>query len=283
MKQNLSIMKKIIIALDGDHFPKGAFEFAKYINEQNEILLAGVFLTPVDYSKLMAYTTVAEGVAIMPGWLMKNDDDEIVNRNIQLFENACVTDGMHYRVHKDSDITALTSLVEETRFADLLLVSSELFYKNIDQAQPNYYLEELLKRAECPVLLVPENFKKPSQILLSYDGSESSMFAIKQFAYLFSELTDTETILLSVSDDNPVTLPEYGMVTELLARHYPNLQLQNVKTEDKKSFIEWLACQPDSYIVMGSFSRSMFSQLFKKSFAKDIIRDIKMPIFISHK
>jgi hypothetical protein len=38
-------MKKIIIALDGNYFPKGAFEFAKHLNQQSEILLAGVFLT----------------------------------------------------------------------------------------------------------------------------------------------------------------------------------------------------------------------------------------------
>ena len=276
-------MKKIIIALDGDHFPKGAFEFAKYINTQNEILLAGVFLTPVDYSKLMAYTTAVEGVAVMPEWLMKKNDDEIVNRNIHLFEEACTADGLHFRVHRDNDLMALASLVEETRFADVLLVSSELFYKNVEQKQPNYYLEELLKKAECPVMLVPENFKVPSQVLLSYDGGESSMFAIKQFAYLFPELTNLEALLLSISDDNPAALPEFDMVTELLARHYPNLQLQNVQVPDKKAFVEWLACQPNSYIVMGSFSRSMFSELFKKSFAKDIIRDIKMPIFISHK
>lgn len=276
-------MKKIIIALDGDHFPKGAFEFAKYLNTQNEILLAGIFLTPVDYSKLMAYTTGVQGVAIMPEWLMKKDDDEIVSRNIQLFEEACMHEGLHYRVHRDNDLTAISSLVEETRFADLLLISSDLFYKNIEQKQPNYYLEEVLKKTECPVMLVPENFTSPSQVLLSYDGGESSMFAIKQFTYLFPELTHLETIMLSVSDDNPAALPEFDMVTELLARHYPDLQLQNVQMHDKKAFVEWLACQPNSYIVMGAFSRSTFSELFKKSFAKDIIRDIRMPIFISHK
>ena len=151
-------MKKIIIALDGEHFPKGAFEFAKYVNNQNEILLAGVFLSPVDYSKLMAYSGGMEGIAIMPELLTKNDDEDIVNRNTHLFEEACITDGMHYRVHKDVDMMALSSLVEETRFADVLLVSSELFFKNVESAQPNYYLEELLKKSECPVMLIPEKF-----------------------------------------------------------------------------------------------------------------------------
>jgi hypothetical protein len=276
-------MKKVIIALDGEHFPKGAFEFARFINNQNEILLAGVFLSPVDYSKLMAYTAGVDGVAVMPEWLMKNDDEKIINKNIKLFEDACIAEGMNYRVHKENNLMALSSLVEETRFADLLLVSSELFYKNVEPAQPNYYLEEILKKSECPVMLIPEKFKEPSQIILTYDGGESGMFAIKQFAYLSPELVNAETILVSVSEEEVEKLPEYIMVTELLARHFTNLQLKNLANISKGLFVDWLSEQPVSFIVMGSFSRNIFSELFKKSFAKNIIREIKMPLFISHK
>lgn len=276
-------MKKIIIALDGEHYPKGAMQFAKYLNDKKEILLAGVFLSPVDYSKLMAYTAGVDGVAAMPEWLAKNDDDEIINKNIHLFEEACIADGLHYRVHKDTELMALSTLVEETRFADLLLVSSDLFYKNIGTEQPNYYLEELLKKAECPVMLIPEDFEEPSQTLLSYDGGDSAMFAIKQFSYLFPELAEKETVLLSVNNDKQEELAEYVNVNELLNCYYPNLRLQHVKMPDKKLFVDWLHQQPNSIIVMGAFSRSMFSELFKKSFARDVIQQIKMPLFISHR
>jgi len=34
-----NIMKKLIIALDGQHFPKGAFEFAKNINLNPNVTL----------------------------------------------------------------------------------------------------------------------------------------------------------------------------------------------------------------------------------------------------
>ena len=72
-------MKKVIISLDGQHFPKGAFEFVKGINEKRKLLLAGVFLSPVDYSKLLAYTGL-EGITIMPEWLVKNEDDVLVKK-----------------------------------------------------------------------------------------------------------------------------------------------------------------------------------------------------------
>jgi len=274
-------MKKIILSLDGQHFPKGAFEFVKRINLENKILLAGVFLSPVDYSKLLAYTGL-EGITILPEWLVKNEDDVLVNKNIRLFEEACVAEGIEYRVHKDVDLMALSSLIEETRFADLLLVSSELFYANIARQQPNFYLEEVLKRAECPVMLIPERYEEPGQLVLSYDGQESSVFAIKQFAYLFPELAKKEAVLLSIIPHED-ELPEYSLVTELVSRHYPNLKLQALHLKQKKDFAAWLAERPNSLVVMGAYARSGISQLFKKSFANDVIQHISMPIFISHK
>ncbi len=276
-------MKKVIIALDGNHFPKGAFEFAKYLNNQSEILLAGIFLAPVDYSKLMAYSSGINSMAIIPEWITKNDDEEIINKNIQLFEDACIADGMHYRVHKDISIMALSSLEEESRFADLLLISGELFYKNIGSKQPNYYMEELLQKTECPVILVPENFTPPLQIIFNYDGSSHCMFAIKQFAYLFPEMTNKETTLLFITNNDKNKLPFYDMVSEFMAKHYPNLQLQNLVLEHKSLFVDWLEEQKNSFIIMGSFARGMYIELFKQNFVKKIIQKIKMPIFISHK
>ena len=274
-------MKKVIIALDGRHFPHGAFEFVKNINAASKILLAGIFLSPVDYSKVLAYTGM-EGLAIMPEWMERNEDDMLVNKNISLFKDVCIAEGIDYRIHKDTNLMAISSLLEETRFADVLLVSSELFYENVQKAQPNFYLEEVLKKAECPVMLITENYKEPRQIILTYDGNESSVFAIKQFSYVFPELCKNETMLLSLADHEN-ELPEYSMVTELVSRHYPNLKILSLPMTNKKEFTNWAKNQQNSFIIMGAFSRSLFSELFKRSFANNVIHDIKMPIFISHK
>ena len=148
---------------------------------------------------------------------------------------------------------------------------------------PSKELEEILKRAECPVMMVPENFTVPTQVVLSYDGGESSTFAIKQFAYLFPELVADETILLSVTDDAAEGLPDYSMVSELLANHYPNLKMKNLAVKNKHYFVDWLNEQPVSFVVMGAFSRGVFSTIFRRSFAKDVIQEVSMPLFIAHK
>lgn len=275
-------MKKIIIALDGEHFPYGAFEFAKYINLRSEMLLAGVFLSPVDYSKTLSYTGM-DGIAMFPQWIEHEEEERMVSNNILQFKAECEKEGISYRVHKDNDLVALSTLLEETRFADLLLISSQQFYANVSDKQPNFYMEELLKKTECPVLLVPEQFKVPSQVVLAYDGSESCLFAIKQFAYLFPELASLETIVFSISANREEMIPDYSLATELFSRHFPKLQVQHMAMMSRSDFIKWLHVQPDSYIVMGSFARSLFSELFKKSFGTTLISEGEMPLFIAHK
>jgi hypothetical protein len=275
-------MKKMIIALDGEHFPAGAFEFASYCNSREEILLAGIFLSPVDYSRLLAYSGI-DGASMMPEWITRDEDDELVFKNIRHFEERCTHAGMQFRIHKDNEQMAISSLIEETRYADVLLLSSELFYKNVQKEQPNFYLEEVLKKAECPVFLIPEDFKPPEQTILAYDGSQSSVFAIKQFGYLFPRLAEKETNLLFISRHEEKKLPGYPMITELLSGHFPSLNMQNLVQVEKRNFAAWMEKQPNSYIVLGAFSRGMVSELFRRSFASDLIHDTRMPIFISHK
>ena len=43
----------------------------------------------------------------------------------------------------------------------------------------------------------------------------------------------------------------------------------------------WLDGEID--LVCGAFSRSLVSQIFRQSFVEDVLRDHKIPVFISHR
>ncbi len=148
-------MKKILLAFDGQHFSEGAFQMARYLNSQEPCLITGVFLNPVDYREVIGYSGMGIGAPVVVP--MMEHDEAVMTRNIKHFEAKCEENKMEYRVHKDSQVFALSELATETRFADLLIISSELFYQNIDKGQPNDYLKKTLHYAECPVLLVPED------------------------------------------------------------------------------------------------------------------------------
>lgn len=273
-------MKKILIAFDDGHFSKGAFEFARRLNELQPILLTGVFLPHVDFSSEIAY---AHGGASAMIPVIEGFSAEVVEQQVREFEEVCVRHHIEYRVHQERYDFAMPELKKETRFADLLLLGSEKFYANLGTETPNEYLRMALHEAECPVIIAPERFCFPKTNVLAYDGSDDSVFAIKSFCSLFPELSSNTTILVYASAKARPEIPDVEYVKELAARHFSDLRLDILEADPKAYFDTWLSDIQDPILVCGSFGRSGFSQAFKASFVSEIINDHKVPLFITHR
>lgn len=274
-------MKKILLAFDGGNFSSGACEFARMLNEKDPILLIGSFLPQIDFANLWSYSGGGlTGPMYVP--LLEGEDSEAVQKNIQRFESFCQKNGIEYRVHKDFFDFALPELKKESRFADLMLLGGETFYENLGANEPNDYLKEALHGIECPAIVVPEEFEFPVSNVLTYDGSESSVYAIKQFAYLFPEFAVNKTILIYIKEKGEKELPEQVSIEELAARHFKDLTLLRLEANPKKYFSSFLMENKGAILVSGAFGRSAFSRSFKKSFVTETIREHRIPVFIAH-
>jgi hypothetical protein len=274
-------MKKVLLAFDGHNFSKGACEFARMLNENEPILLIGSFLPQIDFANLWSYSGGGlAGPMYVP--LLEGDDSEAVQKNIKRFESYCQKNGIEYRVHKDFFDFALPELKKESRFADLILLGGETFYENLGANEPNDYLKEALHGIECPAMVIPEEFEFPVCNVLTYDGSESSVYAIKQFAYLFPEFVDNKTILIYIKEKGEKELPEQVSIEELAARHFKDLTLLRLQADPKKYFSSFLLENKGAILVSGAFGRSAFSRSFKKSFVTETIQEHKIPVFIAH-
>jgi hypothetical protein len=274
-------MKKILLASDGAHFSEGAFEFVRRLNEINPILLTGVFLPQAQLANLWSYPDGMNGPLFIP--LVESGEASIAEENIHRFEHLCVHNNIDYRVHKDYYDFALPELKKETRFADLLVLGTEKFYENMGTDTPNEYLREVLHGVECPVILVPEKFSFPESIILSYDGSEASVYAIKQFAYLFPELCSQKALLVYSNEAEKEDFPERIPMEELVARHFSDLTFFKLNANPKKYFASWISEKKGSLLVSGSYARSGVSQLFRKSFVQEVISNHQLPVFIAHR
>jgi nucleotide-binding universal stress UspA family protein len=274
-------MKKIIIAFDGKHFSEGAMQMASWINEQEPALMTGVFLSPIDYREVIGYTGMGMGTpVVMPPF---QEDDALVKANISRFQERCEKEGFEYRIHKDTELFALQELINETRFADLLILSSELFYENIDHHQPNDYLKKTLQSSECPVMLVPEHFLKPFNIVFSYDGKASSVFAMRQFTYLFPSCGKMDAMVVCASEESDAEIPQAALMEELVARHYESVTIEHLAGENREGLTRWINERRGSLLVTGAFGRGELSSIFRKSFVTDLIRQHRIPIFIAHR
>jgi hypothetical protein len=271
-------MIKVIVAFDGQHFSSGAMKMAQWLNKQMPLLVSGIFISPVDYRELLGYSGMGVGAPVFT--VPFNNDDKLVEETMQKFVRYCEDNQLEYVTHKDTDLFALSELIQETRFADVLIISSEMFYENIDKDQPNDYLRKVLHESQCPVLLVPEVFADPTSILLSYDGKASSLYAIKQFAYLFPTCCNIGTMLFHTSGSE---IPYASRLLELVERHYDPIDIEQLNDEDAAALHDWMLDNRHAILVSGAFGRGELSSLFRKSYVTDVIKAHKIPVFIAHK
>ncbi|SEL41275.1 Nucleotide-binding universal stress protein, UspA family [Chitinophaga rupis] len=254
-------MNKILIVFDGTNVSQGAFEFARRLNELEPILLVGAFLPQTDLSESWSYNA-GERPLHIPA--VEPSVSETVAENMLQFEAFCKSNDIDFRIHEHFHQLAMQELLKETRFAHLLIVGSEKFFGG-DTA----CLTDLLHDAECPVLVVPEEFNPPEQLVLAYDGSRASVFAIRQFCFLFPGLCGLPATLVYAgpANDKDGSLPEEPYVEELVAGLFSNLNIRHLELAPGTGFAAWLSGLPAPLLISGSFGRSLLSQVFRESFA----------------
>lgn len=267
-------MKKVVMIFDGGQYSKGGLEFCQRINDWEPVLLIGCFLPGIDFtgmSEIYGYGALDVPVHIRV-------DEDVVDRNITLFEGFCNQHQLEYRVHKDLTLDAYPVLRKESRFADLLVIGSQGYLGNLMLNIPSENLRDSLHEAECPVVVVPSHYREPAQVVLAYDGSRSSAYAIKMFSYIFPDLCKKTTILIHIGNDE--NMPATPLIRQLGNAHFPDFQV--LVLEKMELFENWIKALSSPIMVTGGFGRSGLSSLFKTSFAGEAISSFTYPVFIAH-
>src|SRR5678809_601441 len=191
-------MKRILLVLNAQQPDISSIDFACCIARLRNTKLTGLFienpyleLIPVDIDGPSYFepNKKIDNVAVI------TDTDQ----SVRLFKDECKLRGINPEICIDQG-EPLQEISFESRFADILIIDPGISFYKRDEPLPSHIVKEILARAECPVLLAPGKFKESDEIVFCYDGSASSVFAIKQFAYLFPEFADKKAILLQVND-----------------------------------------------------------------------------------
>lgn len=272
-------MKKVLIFFSGSEFSEGAFSFARRLNDMQSILLVGVFIPKMSYASLwgaIPYT----GYEFVP---LLEPEINGMKTNISRFETECRENSIGYHIHSTLSDYSLEMLKKETRFGDLLIISSDKFYEDTNGAGVPSYLQEVLHAAECPVIVVPEKFDFPTSNIFAYDGGESSVFAIRQFLWLFPEFSKNDSSFVYVKEGGDLTIPDEEDIREYAEPHLAHAEFLHLGMPSGKSFSSWVSQKKEPILIGGAYDRSGLSELFKKSFFNEVIAERLLPVFIAHK
>ncbi|HEY4935290.1 MAG TPA: universal stress protein, partial [Puia sp.] len=213
-------MKKILFLCDGDNFPEGAFRFIRQIRGNESVVVKGLFFTPIDVEQMIT-------IGFMPieGPYAKLKEQEMldVRKSREMFAKECEEHGIKYLVHEHEESWDRDLFIKESRFADFVVISEDLFCSDVLDLQPNYFMEEALRVSECPVLVVPEKFRDIERLAIAYDAGKESMSALKQFVNLFPDYTDLPAKFVHINNDNKEGIPDKELLHEYTSSHFDSL------------------------------------------------------------
>lgn len=188
---------------------------------------------------------------------------------------------MRYEVHRDHGVPS-GDLIEESRFADAVIVDAETSFNKNFEGIPTEFIKVVLKKAECPVIIAPENFEAIDEIVFTYNGSSSSVFAIKQFTYLFPELKEKKVSIIQVNETGEWLDKDKNKFMEWLQNHYTDFHFEALKGETENVLFDHLFKRKNIFLVMGAYGRTTLSRFFKRSYADLLINTVTQPIFLAH-
>lgn len=269
-------MKKIALVCDGAHFPYGAFGLVKNIHESSPVFVTGIFLHGTQFAQ---YGVLPDPAYSHAHASVLDIDAAATERTVARFIAECKEHHITFSVHSHQEDIVFNPALE-SRLADLLVFSAGSFYKNMDEKQPNIYTRNLLHAAECPVLAVPEETPGVNKIVLLYDGSATSVFAIKQFTYLFPEwcALDTKLLYFGVGDEVPLL----ENLQELLQLHFPKLSITRLSKGSHQTMLRQLEEQTGTLLVCGAYGKHFVPAAFRKSFIAEVLQQHRLPVFIAH-
>jgi hypothetical protein len=272
-------MKRILFVCTGDNFPTGALSFLQSLQEQAPVCVTGLFFCPLDYSLLAS----ASHVPIAGPYVrVREKEKAAVEKNKELFAKECLAHHTRHHIHENDERWNRELFARESRFSDLVVLSGQLFCDDGDDRQPNVFLHEALHAAECPVMVVPEDYQPVRHLIIAYDGSKDSLFSIKQFCYLFPQLTDLPAEMVYAKDEQAESIPEIENIKQFSRLHFSSMGFSKLHFNAAHYFSSWIGQKPSTMLVAGSFGRSSLSYAARKSFVDQVIRDQAMPIFIAH-
>jgi nucleotide-binding universal stress UspA family protein len=278
-------MKKIIAAIDGLKYSKSTTRYAVHLSRQMNAHLVGVFLDDFTYHSYKIYELIGnEGVLEAKRERLEEQDKEARRQAVEDFERECQEAGLNYSIHHDRNI-ALPELLHESVYADLLIIDKKETLTHYEEEPPTRFIRDLLAQVECPVILVPSQFKPIEKVIMLYDGQPSSVYALKTYSYLFPSLRYLNTEVLSVKTLNQTMhVPENHLIKEYMKRHFPHAAYTVLKGVAETEIINQISDEDANVlIVLGAYQRSMVSRWFRASMADSLARQLEVPLFIAHR
>ncbi|GAB4092537.1 universal stress protein [Flaviaesturariibacter terrae] len=265
-------MERILLLLNANRPDISCIDFACRVADFHKAFVSGILV-----ENMLEEESSSHG--------SRRDSDVIsmdTDQAVRIFEDTCIRKGLEQETLL-IDGGPLPFAVRESHFADLIILSPETTFSTDGNGIPSTFTRDLLRSAACPVMLAPREFDGISETIFCYDGSPSSLFAIKLYTYLFPGLCGEKLTILEVTRSEDALLDEAQQSLLKWARcHYEDVRFQTLVGDAREELLQYLFMKRGKMVVLGAFGRSLLSMLFHESTAERLTETVDLPMFITH-
>jgi nucleotide-binding universal stress UspA family protein len=277
-------MKKIIAAVDALHFSEKELLHYNTIAKQIDGKLHIIFLENIFYeSSVMAgmFSQEAYSYYAEINWEHIEQRRKLIAEKAMLFYKSCKEYGIAPTLHEENGIP-LQDIIKESRFADLLLVNNTTTFATLIDSDPPKFVKDVLRQAECPVLVLPPEQKEVNELVLTYNGGFSAMYAIKQFTSLFKNYSTKKVTVLFVDEENTGKVKDEPLIKDYLQHHFSNWEIKRLTGNPAFEISAYVLRHSGCIVTMGAYGRSKLSQFFHHSDAEKMLQTVNTYAFITH-
>jgi hypothetical protein len=276
-------MKNFIAVFDGYRMSESTLTYAMEFARNSDAMITGVFLDAFYYHNYdLKRVLTQEGDHDKAFEILQENDRKQRASAVVHFQEACIKAGIVHAVHRDESVP-IQELKTESMFADLMIINEhETFSRYIDAGKYEF-IDEVMAQTYCPVVIVPDEYIAPMQLIGLYDGSPSSILSFRMFGNLLNSFSQLPFTLFSVdvSDADEACLPEDSQIKVLANRIFQNVFYRVVKGDVRKVVLAHIDQAPDSMILLGAHQLNALAKLFVDGLADELLIRLNVPVMVA--
>lgn len=267
-------MGRVLIIVDNQEMSANVLRLAlNGIKEGREHLYVGLLINQLENSAVKQSESVLSSKPIFP----ESDEKTIFLGNS--FQNAFLNEGIATKVCFGECLNT-KEIVKETAFADLLIIDSNTFVDYLLEKDRFQYLRGVFEKSQCPLLVIPTNFRDFHDIIILKDPEEKVVKAVKSLkSTLTQSLRNAEVSLIGKMPNEEEEFQDEKRLIDFLKRYFRNVGIMLTPDEPfEKVAFDLMQKSQMPLVVMAGIDKNRIDKLILPLITKQSKQDISFYI-----
>jgi len=278
-------MKRILIALDPDPDTPVATEYGIALAKTYGATVTG--LAVVDTSNIYPTGIIGEPDLTHHArnlWEELTDESREVAENLLArFEKRVQKANVPYTSVKNEG-ASYERIIEGMKYHDLLVIGRDSHFFYNEPKRDTKTLAQVVKNGVCPTLVVTDQFKKLTRVLIAFDGSSPSARSMKSFSQsLATPGMEIDLITVQTKTNKESAKEINGYAKAYLHDHgLPTIRNQIIASDSpSKAILNHQSEISADCTVLGAHAVSAIKRLAFGSTTHELITNSDSPLFLS--